>query len=97
MPIGGPACDPTWIRFRSQQSVNGAQFLGITTVADCLELCTVTPNCVAIDFDTTQPDNPGCWLHMLPEDLWTNNTFHPIPITQYIINRSCLIPGTRAF
>lgn len=92
----GRNCTPRWIRFGNQLSLNGAQYLGVQAVADCLDLCLELSLCVAADYDSTMVD--GCWLHMQPDDLLGNNTFNPpYSVAQYVVNRTCLSQSRRAF
>lgn len=76
-----------WQSYPNQNSVGGIQYSVYVDVPGCQTVCANSPQCVAIDYEST--NSRPCWLHLNSDDLLPNNTYITFGIIQYVISRNC--------
>ena len=83
LPSSNLGQECTW-SIQENTHIFGAQReLGITTLQDCINLCTVRPDCFAFDF---RKSISGCYPHFNPDD---SQFIAPDPDLDYYEKTSC--------
>ena len=95
MSLNCPVCDATGARWRLHANSNsfhgvipakpvGSGWLELWSLEECLEVCSVDPRCLAVDFDM---DSRTCYVH---RDLDFAQTRGPYPqVHQFVVSERC--------